>query len=227
MRGAGAGIRFNDRVFVVGDTGSGKSELLNLLLAQTRVQKLLLDTKGEFSVPDVTPARSPDAIDWRLPLIHYVDLAGDLDEYDELFQRFMERRNLVVCVHELADLCADSPGATPRWVGAYIRKGRAMGLGMLGGSQRPVGMPRAARAQAQHVFAFAPELDPPDHKLVASMMRLSPDELSAKLDEAAALSPTGQHSYVWFDRRAQTVKLGPPLPGHMRRQITIRRTEDA
>ena len=87
-------------------------------------------------------------------------------------------------------------------------------------------MPRVARALAQHVFAFVPQLDPPDHKIVAEMMRLRPEELATKLDEATALSPTGEHSYVWRDRRAGVTKLGPPLPDRLRRSIAVRRLTD-
>lgn len=229
---SGAGIRFNDRVYVAGYTGSGKSVLINYLATVGyRCQKFLLDTKDEFTVPGVEPARRVHEIDWSLPLIHYIDDRGDLKEYDKLFQTFMQRRTgrragprtygLVVIVHELADLCGDTPGATPPWVSAYVRKGRAHGLGLLGGSQRPVNIPKASRTEAQHVFAFAPGFDPDDRVVIAKLMRLSETQLDELLQQATSLSPSGEHSYLWYDKRANHIAVRPPLPDALRRQSVI------
>ena len=48
-------IRFNDRVLALGSTGSGKSELLNVLFSRMRggAQRLLVDTKREFAIEGV------------------------------------------------------------------------------------------------------------------------------------------------------------------------------
>ncbi len=221
------GIRWHDRVFVAGYTGSGKSEVLNLLFSQVRCQKVLLDTKPEFSIPDVVPTRSPEELHERLksdPVIHYVDSSGDVDEYDEVFYECHHKRNLLVCCHELADLCEDQPGRAPKWVRAALRKGNIFGNGLYGGSQRPVGMPRQARTEAQHVIHMVPELDPEDHKILQRMMQLSsPRELSRILADATELSPTGQHSFAWYDRRARNLTFSPPLPDHVRKRILVRR----
>ena len=64
-----SGIRWHDRVFVVGGTGSGKSELLNYLFSGMSCQKMLLDTKPEFYIPDVAPVSRPGDIDWSAPVI--------------------------------------------------------------------------------------------------------------------------------------------------------------
>lgn len=224
---AAAGIRFDDRVLLVGDTGSGKSELLNHLHTIPRTQKLLIDTKAEFSVPGVEPARRPEQIDWRQPFIHFVDEAGDLDDYDEVFRQVMQRkRPLSICVHELGDLCGDQPGRTPRWVGATYRKGRSWGIGILGGTQRPVNMPKIARTTAQHVMAFrVPELDVEDRDLVGRMMGLRPlDRFDAELDKLAELAPPeGEYAYLWWDQRARRLRRGPPLPAQLRARIPVRR----
>jgi hypothetical protein len=216
--------------------GSGKSVLINYIACTGyRCQRLLVDTKDEFRVPDVEPVSDPDAIDWQQPFIHYVDSSGDKREYDKLFRACMTRRQeafdgprtygLVVVVHELADLCGDSPGATPQWVNAYIRKGRAHGLGLLAGSQRPVNLPKIARTESQHVFAFAPGFDPDDRPVVARCMGINEAELAQLLRQAWALSPNGQHSYLWYDRRARTIAIRPPLPEHLRARVSIRSLE--
>jgi hypothetical protein len=215
------GIRYTDRVFVGGVNGSGKSVLINHLATGFRCQRFLYDTKDEFTVPGVQAVHHIERIDWDMPVIHFIDDDGDLDETNRLFKTFWRRKvgrdpsksyGLVVVVHELADLCGDTPGATPRWVSNYIRKGRAHGLGMINGSQRPRNIPRAARTECQHVFSFAGGFDPEDVPVMAGMHRLSVPEYERALAQAAGLS---EHAYVWGDRRARTNVIRPELPPEM------------
>lgn len=216
-----AGIRFTDRVIVLGRNGSGKSVLINYLASLYRCQVVLFDTKDEFTVPGVDPVHSLERVDWQQPIIHLIDDTGDLDDVDRLFRTALARKTgrdpskrygLVIVAHELADLCADTPGGTPPAVNAYIRKGRAHGLGLLAGSQRPRNIPRAARTEAQHVFAFAGGFDPEDLPIVAKMLAMSLPDCERALEQAASLSPTGEHSYIWRDDRARTTVVRPPLP---------------
>jgi len=217
-----SGIRWHERVFVAGYTGCGKSELLNLMFSRVRAQRLLVDTKPEFEIPGVPVARSLEEIDWRAPIIHYQDASGDLDEYDRLFWRAHQQRNIVACVHELADLCEDQPNKTPKWVRAYIRKGNIRGNGLLAASQRPVGMPRVGRSEAQHVFSFNPPVDIEDRKIIAAMTQRPLEELDQALERASGLS--AEHSFVWFDRGGRTLKLSPALPEHVRTGIIVKRS---
>lgn len=215
-------IAYNDRVFVAGPTGSGKSELLNAQFSQVRCQRLLYDTKDEFSIRDVDAVTDPAAIDWNQPTIH-VRGQGGPDEAEELFAHCNRRRRIVVCVHELGDICDDTPS---RIVGAfqqYVRKGRAHGRGLLGGSQRPVGMPRVARTEAQHIFYVLPRLDPEDHKIVARMTEAG-GRLEPALAHAEALSPDGRHGFVWYDKQQRTARASGPLPEHVRKRSVVSRT---
>lgn len=223
-----SGIRWHDRVFVVGGTGSGKSELLNYLFSGMSCQKMLLDTKPEFYIPDVAPVSRPGDIDWSAPVIHYRDLAANLGDYDEIFYEAHHRRNFLICCHEFADLCNDEPSRVPEWVRKSLRKGNVFGNGLLGGTQRPVGMPRQARTEAQHVIHMVPALDPEDEQIVARMMHMPVRELDRQLAEAAEISPDpeGRFSAVWYDRRAGETRILPPLPAEVRSQILVRRAVD-
>lgn len=216
------GIRYSDRVLIVAPTEGGKSTLANHLLAEFRCQQLVVDTKGhEFEVPGVEPVSDVERIDWAQPVIHFTDRWGELDEFDRLFEVALARRNLVVCVHELADLCQHQPNRTPRFVRAYITKGRAKGLGFLGASQRPVGMPVVARTEIQHVFVMTPGLARDDLAVVAPLMNLAPEQLASELE--ATHAQLGDHSFIWFARRAggQLVRC-PPLPAHLRERTLVR-----
>jgi hypothetical protein len=216
-----SGYRWHERLFVAGYTGSGKSEILNLYFSQLRCQRLLVDTKPEFEIPGVQPTRSLDELDWRAPIIHYQDASGDLDEYDRLFYAAHHRRNLVVCVHELADLCEDQPNKTPKWVRAYIRKGNIRGNGLLAASQRPVGMPRIARTEAQHVIATNPPVDEEDRKIVAKMTQRSLQDFDEALGHARGLGD--QYSWACFSRGDNQLRISGPLPEHVRGGIIVRR----
>jgi hypothetical protein len=218
---AKGGIRYTDRVFVGGVNGSGKSVLINHLATRFRCQRFLYDTKDEFTVPGVDAVHRISQIDWRAPVIHFIDTEGDLDETNRLFRLFWQRRigrdptmlyGLIVVVHELADLCGDQPGATPKWVSNYIRKGRAHGLGMINGSQRPRNIPRAARSECQHVFSFAGGFDPEDVPVMAKMHRLTVPQYEKALAQAAEIS---EHAFLWGDRRARTNVIRPSLPPHL------------
>jgi hypothetical protein len=217
-------VAYNNRAFVVGFTGSGKSELLNHLFSSVQVQRLLVDTKDEFSIPGIAPvAGDPGAIDWHAPTIHYIARMSGPDEFDELFEACFRRRRLVVCVHELADLCGYQPNRTPEYVNRYITQGRAHGLGLFGGTQRPRRMPVSALSEAEHVFAFVPRLQGDDHDTLAHMVGEDRQRLGGDLDELQTSS--GHHSFVHFNRLARDSRAWPPLPDQLRaRTIVGRRT---
>jgi energy-coupling factor transporter ATP-binding protein EcfA2 len=215
--GAEGGIAWNDRVLVLGYTGSGKSAFLDHLFGLFRVQRLLLDTKDEFSIAGVEPVRDVEAIDWRQPVIHYIDRTGEVAEYDELFEVCFTRRHLIVRVDELADVCEHQPNRTPRGFRKIANKGRAHGLGLLGASQRPYVIPTAARTEAQHVFIFGPRLDVEDHRSMAAAIGMRPDELGARID---ALE---QYAFLWWRRATRELVECPPLTDAMRASAGISR----
>jgi energy-coupling factor transporter ATP-binding protein EcfA2 len=112
--GVNGGIVHHDRVFIAGRTGSGKSELINVLFSGFACQRLLVDTKDEFDIPGVERVRDVAAIDWSEPIIHYVDSSSQAGEFDELFEACLRRRHLVVAVHELAERRAPSTPTSRR-----------------------------------------------------------------------------------------------------------------
>jgi energy-coupling factor transporter ATP-binding protein EcfA2 len=225
-------VRYNDRALIIGATGSGKSELINLLLAGTRCQRVLIDTKDEFALPGVEPVSDAAAIDWQQRTVHYrpPPTAG-VDAFDELFRRLYARRNVVVAVHELGDVCEFQPNRTPAWFNAYLSKGRARGLGMLAGTQRPVQIPTRARSESDHVFMVGERLlIADDHKAVADAMGQNPRELAELIDrtqERLGGEPDDQgrtHAFVGFTRAQRKLTAYPPIPPEHRRVIDVERT---
>jgi energy-coupling factor transporter ATP-binding protein EcfA2 len=223
-------VHHNDRLLVIGSTGSGKSEVLNYLASGLACQWVLVDTKHEFRIPDVEPVSDPADVDFGRRVIHYRDLTGDPDEFGELFDRCYRRHDMVVVVHELADLCAFNANNTPRAVNTYLSKGRARGLGLYAGSQRPVEIPTRARSESEHVFMVGERfLVERDHAATAEAMGQSKAELAALIDQTQDTLGTPDergrtHAYLWFDRNRRSVVACPQLPPEHRNVIIVQRT---
>jgi hypothetical protein len=208
-------ISYADRTLILGQTRSGKSELLNLHFSAFRCQRVLVDTKDEWTIAGVEPVEDVAAIDWRAPVIHLRLEPGDIDAVEQLFRLAFEHRGpLVLGVHELADLCDYRPHLAPRHLRRYLAQGAAHGLGLLGASQRPVEMPVRSRTETQHVFVFVPRLAGDDVEAIARMVGLSTRELERELDERQA--EDGLHSFLWFDRREGKLTAWPPLTAELR-----------
>jgi hypothetical protein len=219
-----SGVRYNERVFVAGPTESGKSELINVIFSGFRCQRLLFDTKGEeWAIEGVEPTYDPAAIDWGQPIIHYCTTRTDLGEVEDVFAQACERRHLVVCVHELGDLCGFSTNRTPEAVNRYLTQGGANGRGFLGASQLPVDMPKQARAQVQHIFTMVPAIAEEHLKVVCGMVEgISTAEMRAELE--AAQREHGDHSFIHWPKGAlQEPTAYPPLPAWMLEQSIVNR----
>jgi hypothetical protein len=222
------GLAYHHRVFVAGQSDSGKSVLINHLATRFRCQRLLYDTKDEWTIPGVTPVYRVEHIDWKQPVIHLIDESGNLDDTDRLFRICWTRKvgrsenrsyGLVVIVHELGDLCGDSPGRTPRWLSNYIRKGDAHGLGLIAGAQRPYNIPKVARTEAKHVFSMARGCDPADIPVMAGLHRMTVPEYERALEQAHEL---GEYAYIQGNRATRTNVIRPPLPELMLRRTLAR-----
>lgn len=220
------GVRFNERVLVVGPTESGKSELLNVLFSDMACQRLLFDTKGhEWTIEGVEPVSDPAAIDWQQPIIHYVTSGTDLAEVTAVFEQCCQRRDLVVCVHELNDLSGYSTNRTPEVVNRYLSQGGANGRGLLGATQMPVDMPKRARSEVQHVFTLAPPIDEEHLKVVCRIVGgLSAEEMREEIE--AAQREHGEHAFIHWPKGAlQEPTQWPPLPPWMRDANIVKRRE--
>jgi hypothetical protein len=218
-------------VFVAGASGGGKSVLLNHMATRFRCQRLLLDTKDEWNVPGITPAHTVAGIDWIQPVIHLivdVDGGGDSTEISRLFRVAWHRKvgraqgkayGLVIIVHELGDICDDTPARTPTSFVNYVKKGDAHGLGLLAGTQRPVNVPKIARTQSEHVISMGLGFDTEDIPTMAGVHDLTVPEYERALAQAHAISP---HAYIYRNRITRTNIIRPPLPEqYLRRTLAV------
>lgn len=218
-----AGVRFHERVFVGGPSESGKSELLNTLWSLFRCQRVLWDSKGhEFVIPGVEPVSDPAAIDFTQPIIHYVTATTETAEVDEAFRRFEKVPDLLVCVHELGDLCEFHTNKTPQSVNRFLAQGGAHGRGFFGGSQEPVDMPKRAKKEINHAYTMAPPMSRPHLDVIGGIVGGSGAEIEAELQEL--LREDGPHSFIhWPKGSLQEPSSWPPLPEWVRKQNIVQR----
>jgi hypothetical protein len=245
-----SGIRYNDRVLFLGDTGAGKSELINFWWEQFRCQRLLFDSKDEFSIPDprherpipsgasydelvaagvpfLDPVSELDGIDWSAPLIHYVPATEEVPEVDALFRAAYARKGaLVIAAHEASDLCEYQANKTPSGFNAYVSKGRVRGKGLLLGSQLPVNLPVRGKTLNQHVMVSVPRFTRSDDlKAVAQAVGQDWQQFAAACDELHGTA--GDYAYWWFNRRTRELRPCVPLNDACRARIRIVRRDDA
>lgn len=102
-----------------------------------------------------------------------------------------------------AGVVAPAKGA-PQWVSTLVIQGRKRAIGHLACHTRPREVEPNLIAQAAHVFVFATP-NPDDRRHLAGLMGLAP----ATLDEQLGRLP--EYGFVWWDARAQTLTVCPPL----------------
>lgn len=191
-------IRWEDRLFVTGTTGSGKSELARRLFAAAPGRRLVIDPKND---PDATtgggmgpvvtfsdPARLPDAMTARfVPRDPY-----DSDTYDRLYRSILAGGPRFVWADELGVIAPAN--SAPAGVRTLIMQGRAKSIGHMGCHPRPVDLSRSILSQSQHVVVHRlPDPDDRDH--VRRVMQRPRAELEAHMRDL------GEFGFLWFDVR--------------------------
>lgn len=205
----------NDRLLYVGSTRSGKSTVAMYHFAQFKVQRVLIDPKGEWELEGAVTVRSPAELAAaleRAPLIRYVPSHDTPEEWEAVYGLLFEhgrrsRRGLFVLTDE-----TDSVGTAnkyPRGLRLIEKQGAALGIGHAKLAQRPVEIPRPTVTEATHIFVFAPPLLTDDLDTIARQLRISAPELA---DELAGYPP---HGFLWFDRRGDALTPCPPLTPEM------------
>jgi hypothetical protein len=220
---SGEGIQYHQRVLVLGQTRSGKSELINHLASAMRCQLFFLDTKGgEWAIDGVEPVKSIYDVDWSQRIILLETVTDEITEIDEIFGVLRTRKGICVVAHELADLCGHSTNRTPMNVSAYYSKGGAHRQGILGGSQVPVDMPARGRSEVQHVFVVVPAMGEDNLKAIARVgIGVDWKELKALLEDVEHAH--GEHSFVWFRKGVKGYTICPPLPAAVIAQTIVKR----
>jgi energy-coupling factor transporter ATP-binding protein EcfA2 len=206
-------IRWQDRTFITGDSGSGKSHLARALYLSAppaeNGRKLVIDPQhstllaglpGHVDFDD--PYRWPDV--GRLARFTPRD-PFDLDAYGALYERVLKvGRTLVLC-DEAGQVAPSRGGSVPRAALTYNVVGRKRGCGHLMCHTRPVDVDPRWTAAVQHVFGFDLPL-PEDRRRFAAIAGIPPAELETIMGRLP------KYGFIWSNRETRAVTVCPPIP---------------
>lgn len=163
----------NDRLFICGKTGSGKTYLARYLTKSLK-RLVVLDGKGTLGTTDWRLTDWSDSIDLKDPESQFrlravPPLKTELAEYwDSILLACLRAGNITVYIDELYAVCPPNKNPTPTLFACYTR-GREFGLGVWSSTQRPVWIPLVSMSEAEHFFMFRLQLLEDKQRLAAFM----------------------------------------------------------
>lgn len=212
MSAAVRGIRMSDRVFVVGQTGKGKTTLARWLVAQLQpVRVVVFDPKAELSFPDVVAARTPMelAAAMHQPLVHYVPASFDKQAREEAWEIVHATPGpMIEWVDETSE--ETNPSYCPEGLRLDVTQGRAHRKLVLALCQRVAESHPVFRSQAEHVFIFVPPPIELDLKAIGASIGREASVLEQALRELHA--EHGEYSHLWYVRETDELRRCAPVP---------------
>jgi hypothetical protein len=206
------GVRFDDRVLIVGKAGQGKTTLGEYLFDQmSGVRRTIVDPKGLIDA-GVPVARSPEQLDLSAPVSHYIPSSLERDEYEELFWLlWMTPGPRLLYLDESAG--PTTANWAPKGLILWVQQGRQHGKGLIACTQRPVGIAPPLRTEAEHVYVMVPRTTRDDLATIAGDIGREYRELDEEL--SWLLQNEGLYSHLWYCRPTNELhRCGPlPLPG--------------
>lgn len=165
-------LKTNERILIVGKTGSGKTYLAKYLTKKAN-RLIVMDAKVTLTDWNLEPWSSSVRSSmlrgepFRARVIP--PLNGDITEYWEaVLSDCYKAGNLVVYIDELYSICP--PNQKPMNVlWSMYTRGRELGIGVWSSSQRPAWIPLFALSEAEHFFNFRLQLEE-DRKRMAAFM---------------------------------------------------------
>lgn len=165
-------IKTNERILIVGKTGSGKT-YLSKYLTRTASRLVVLDAKATLTDWNLAPwdstARSKLLSGEPIRTRVLPPLNGDITEYWEaVLSDCYKAGNMSLYIDELYSICPPNQKPLNVLWSMYTR-GRELGIGVWSSSQRPAWIPLFALSEAEHFFNFRLQLEE-DRKRMAAFM---------------------------------------------------------
>jgi len=205
------GVRLSDRVFLVAQTGKGKSTFALWLIDQLwPVRTIVFDPKGEFDF-GFPPARTPAELRAQMhqPIVHYVPASFDRESLEEACQIVWRTPGPYVwLIDEGAEVT--NPNYCPQGLRLGVTQGRRFKKCVIFLTQRVAETHPVFRSQAEHVIVFTPTPIALDLKEIAKAVRREPAVLEAEL--VSLHSEHGDFSHLWYVRPTDELRRCAPIP---------------
>lgn len=214
-------VKPSDQIVIVGKNGSGKSVVAQYLDAQTPGQLVIVNVKNDpaltrwaverFGVENVSIAdgRVSD-MDFKKRVIVYVaKSATDQKEYDVLYRRMLQRRNLTVHLDETFGPTTSS--RVPDGLGLFLQHGRARNLRHIACTQRPVHIARQVITEASHIVLFPLRFNARDLQTMGEEMSVSPGLMEDAILRLRKSEQFGEYGHLWYEQRAHRLHLRPSV----------------
>lgn len=174
-------IRSNDRIFMVGKTGSGKSAGAQKLVWSQLSDVVYFDMTGDEerklnapvlrNLDDVEAALFAKHEEDHLTKFVYSPEVPTLEGFERLCRLVYEHGNIHLIADELLLVYRENNSVRPT-TDHHLKiqtNGRKKGVGMTGCTQRPVNVPLEAISEAEHLFCFKLKL-PADRDRMTQVM---------------------------------------------------------
>ncbi len=156
-------IKSNDRIFMAGKTGSGKTTLAKKMLFPMYTRRVFWDIKLANSdlafccTTCTTPDQLSDFIKKGKVSILYQPKSLEPYDFNEICRILYNAGNFTLFVDEVSRVC--TPSWIEPWHDEIMTRGRERGVGIVNLTQRPRRCHNTVISEAEHFFIFRLQLE--------------------------------------------------------------------
>lgn len=161
-------IKTSDRLFIVGMTGSGKSELAKKFLP---FYPRVVFHDREFANSELitryhfTPVHDPETLityiqKGKRRILYQPRQGGEkegLEDFDRVCEICFKTQNIALMIDEVASFVSGQKA--PYWFGEVQRLGRKYNVGCISLTQRPMDIPQTLLSESEHMIIFRLKLE--------------------------------------------------------------------